>query len=197
MTAVDPLLGRFMQQHIQQHGHCPIKPRPVPSLFTPLARSIVYQQLSGKAAGTIYGRFRDLFNNRRPTATALLRLTYEQLRAAGLSHNKTLALQDLAEKIVRRQLPAAARVHSIKDDQLIEQLTQVRGIGVWTVQMFLMFWLGRMDILPVADLGIQKGLQILDGLEALPAPDELSERGACWGPYRSVASWYLWRCTEV
>lgn len=197
LTAVDPLLGRFIQQHQQQHGPCPIRQYKVPSLFTPLARSIVYQQLSGKAAGTIYGRFRDLFNRRQPTATALLKLDYQTLRGAGLSNNKVLAVQDLAEKIVRRQLPAAARVHLVGDQELIDQLTQVRGIGVWTVQMFLMSWLARMDVLPVADLGIQKGLQKLDDLSALPSVDELAERGECWKPYRTVASWYLWRRADI
>ncbi len=197
MAAADPLLGQFIGQHIQQHGPCPIRPYSVRSLFTPLSRSIAYQQLSGKAAGTIYGRFRDLFNHRRPTATALLKMDYQQLRDAGLSNNKTLALQDLADKIVRRQLPAANRVHQLPDQELIEQLTEVRGIGVWTVQMFLMFWLARLDILPTADLGIQKGLQLLDVLDDLPTPDELGQRGECWGPYRTVASWYLWRRTEV
>ncbi len=196
LAAADPLLGKFITRHIDEFGPCPIRQYRVRSLFSPLSRSIVYQQLSGKAAGTIYGRFRDLFNNRNPTATALLKLSYQQLRDAGLSNNKTLALQDLAEKVVRRQLPAAARVHQYSDDELIEQLVQVRGIGVWTVQMFLMSWLGRMDILPTADLGIQKGLQLLDQLDSLPTPEQLDVRGACWAPYRTIASWYLWRRTE-
>jgi len=197
LTAVDPLLGQFIQQHIKQNGPCPIRPYRVRSLFTPLSRSIVYQQLSGKAAGTIYGRFRDLFNNRTATATALLKLDYDQLRGAGLSNNKTLALQDLADKIVRRQLPAASRVQQLPDEQLIQQLTQVRGIGVWTVQMFLMFTLGRLDILPTADLGVQKGLQQLDQLDSLPTADQLGERGQCWAPYRTVASWYMWRLADT
>ncbi len=197
LTAADPLLGLFIEQYNQQNGPCPIRPYKVRSLFTPLSRSIVYQQLSGKAAGTIYGRFRDLFNHRRPTATALLKLEYQTLRDAGLSNNKVLAVQDLAEKIVRRQLPAASRVHQLPNDELIEQLTQVRGIGVWTVQMFLMFWLARMDVLPVADLGIQKGLQKLDDLSALPTVEQLAERGECWQPYRTVASWYLWRRADI
>lgn len=197
MTAADVLLGEFIREHQQQHGPCPIRPYTVRTLFTPLSRSIVYQQLSGKAAGTIYGRFRDLFNNRRPTATALLKLSYQQLRDAGLSNNKALALQDLADKIVHRRMPAASRVHQISDQELIEQLTEVRGIGVWTVQMFMMSWLGRLDILPATDLGIQKGTQMLDGLNELPTADQVLARGECWGPYRTVASWYLWRRADI
>lgn len=197
LTAADPLLGLFIEQYTQKNGRCPIRPYKVRSLFTPLSRSIVYQQLSGKAAGTIHGRFRDLFNRRQPTATALLKLDYQTLRGAGLSNNKVLAVQDLAEKIVRRQLPAASRVHQLSNDELIDALTQVRGIGVWTVQMFLMFWLARMDVLPVADLGVQKGLQKLDDLSDLPSAEQLAERGECWQPYRTVASWYLWRRADI
>ena len=197
LTAVDPVLGKFITQHRNKHGDCPIRPIQVRSLFVPLSRSIIYQQLSGKAAGTIYGRFRDLFPQRRPSATRTLSLSYEVLRGAGLSNNKTLAVQDLAQKVVSRQLPAANRITTLDDATLIESITQVRGIGVWTVQMFLMSSLARPNILPVADLGIQKGLQQLYQLEVLPTPEVVAEIGKKWSPWASLAAWYLWRRTEL
>lgn len=197
LTAADPLLGQFIAEHIKQNGPCPIRPYVVRSIFTPLSRSIVYQQLSGKAAGTIYGRFRDLFKHRNPTATALLTFDYDRLRGVGLSHNKTLSVQDLAEKVVHRQLPAAHRMNQMDSQTLIDELTTVRGIGVWTVQMFLMSWLARPDVLPIADLGIQKGLQQLYQLDSLPTPDQVTAHGRKWQPWSTVASWYLWRRTEL
>lgn len=197
LTAADALLGEFIAQHQVQHGICPIRPVQVRSLFIPLARSIVYQQLSGKAAGTIHGRFRDLFPNRRPSARQLLTFSYDQLRSVGLSNNKTLAVQDLAQKIVSRQLPPASQLATLRDDVLIEQITQVRGIGVWTVQMFLMSSLGRPDVLPVADLGVQKGLQLLYSLDTLPLPEQVAELGRKWSPWSSLAAWYCWRRTEL
>ena len=192
LAAADPALGAW----IEACGGCALRARRVDSLFPPLARAIVYQQLSGRAAGTIHGRFRELFPRRRPSASALLRLEHRQLRDAGLSDNKARALYDLAQRVRARRLPPAERLHEFDDDALVERLTEVRGIGEWTVQMLMIFDLGRPDVLPVADLGIRKGMQRLDGLAALPDAEWMRQRAQTWRPWRSVASWYLWRLAE-
>jgi 3-methyladenine DNA glycosylase/8-oxoguanine DNA glycosylase len=197
LAETDPRLHRYIEAHRARHGDCPLAPRPVRSLFPPLARSIVYQQLSGAAAGTIHGRFLDLFPGRRPSAARLLALDDGALRAVGLSAAKVRALRDLAEHVRSRALPAAAQLAAHDDAALIERLTRVRGIGPWTVQMFLMFWLARPDVLPVDDLGIRKGLMLIDGLDALPSAAEVEARGAVWRPWATLASWYLWRRTET
>jgi len=197
LTAADPLLGQFIQRHQRECGRCDLSPRRVRSLFQPLSRSIIYQQLSGRAAGTIHDRFLQLFPRRQASATRLLALEYDQLRSVGLSHNKVLALQDLSEKIRGRQLPSVSQLTQMHDQQLIDALVHVRGIGVWTVQMFLMFWLHRADVLPVDDLGIRKGLMLLDDMPQLPTPKQVAERGHCWQPWRTLAGWYLWRRTEM
>jgi 3-methyladenine DNA glycosylase/8-oxoguanine DNA glycosylase len=197
LAAVDPALGEFIAQHVIEHGQCDLQPRRVASLFHPLSRSIIYQQLSGRAAGTIHDRFLDLFPRRRTSAKRLLAQPYDDLRAAGLSHNKVLALQDLSRRIQSRQLPSVTQLPELHDQQIIDELVQVRGIGVWTVQMFLMFWLHRADVLPVDDLGIRKGLMLLDNMPQIPTPKQVAERGLCWRPWSTLASWYLWRRTEL
>lgn len=197
LAAADPALGAFITRHVQANGPCTLQPQRVTSLFHPLSRSIIYQQLSGRAAGTIHQRFLHLFPQRRASAARLLALPYDALRAVGLSHNKVLALQDLASKIRSRQLPPVAQLSTLHDQQLIDALVQVRGIGVWTVQMFLMFSLCRADVLPVDDLGIRKGLMLLDDMAQLPTPKQVAERGRCWQPWSTMASWYLWRRTEM
>jgi len=193
LAAADPALGAW----IERCGGCALRPRRVDSLFAPLARAIVYQQLSGRAAATIHRRFCRLFPRARPTASGLLRLERRQLREAGLSDNKTRALYDLAERVRARRLPAAGRLHEIDDGELVARLTEVRGIGVWTVQMLMIFDLGRPDVLPLADLGIRKGMRRLDGLAELPGAEWMTQRAQSWRPWRSVASWYLWRLAEA
>ncbi len=166
------------------------------SHFESLARAIVYQQLSGKAAATIFGRACRLTpGSRFPRPAEWLRLSEEDMRACGVSSAKARALADLAERASdgRLGLQAAAR---LDDAVLIERLVEVRGIGVWSAQMFLMFKLGRLDVLPVGDLGIQEGLRLLDGLAERPTPAQVEARGAVWRPLASVAAWYLWRKTD-
>lgn len=164
--------------------------------FHALARSIVYQQLAGKAAATIHGRCCALTPGPRfPSPDDVASLSDEALRGAGLSANKLRALRDLAE----RSLDGRLRLASLgrrRDEEIIEELVEVRGIGRWTAQMFLMFRLGRLDVLAPDDLGLQEGLRRLDGLDARPGPKELAARGEVWAPVRSVASWVLWRLTE-
>lgn len=162
-----------------------------------LARSILYQQLSGKAAATITGRVEALMPGRgKISARGLLAVDDPALRGAGVSRQKIAALRDLALKGSDGTVPGMAKLSRMHNDDIIEHLTAVRGIGRWTVEMMLMFRLGRPDVLPAHDLGIQKGMQIVDQLDALPKPKVLAELGARWAPYRTLASMYLWRIVE-
>lgn len=162
-----------------------------------LARAILYQQLSGKAAETIVGRVEAAIGSDRLHADTLARLDDAGLRACGVSGNKTLALRDLGARELRGEIPALRKMATMHHDAIVAALVPVRGIGRWTVEMMLMFRLGRPDVLPVDDLGIRKGAQVLDRLDALPTPGELLARGERWGPYRTWASLYLWRIADV
>lgn len=162
-----------------------------------LARSILYQQLSGKAAATIVGRVEVAAGSRKLTHAALAAIDDATLRACGVSGNKALALRDLSARAASGEVPAQAELARLHHDEIIERLTAVRGIGRWTVEMLLMFRLGRPDILPVDDLGVRKGAQLLDKLEEMPKPKELALRGEDWGPYRTLAGLYLWRIADA
>ena len=178
----------------------PRKPARLGSAQTPFAtllRSIVYQQLSGKAAGSIHRRLLALFPRGRPSARALLALSEAELRAVGLSRSKVLSVHDLAEKAVARQLPSRRALDAMDDEAIIERLTGIRGVGRWTAEMLLIFTLGRPDVLPVTDLGVRRGFMVCQGNGELPEPAELLEHGETWRPWRSVASWYLWRASEL
>src|SRR6476659_10031166 len=164
--------------------------------FDAVCRSIVFQQLSGKAAGTIHGRFQDLYGGRTPLPAELVDTSDEKLRGIGLSRQKSAYLKDLAARVVAGDLPVDT-LHELTDDEIITALTQVKGIGRWTAQMFLMFRLGRPDVLPDLDLGIQKGIQRAYKLRKLPSPERVKKIGAKWAPYRTVASWYLWRLVDT
>ena len=172
--------------------------RPV-SLFHALGRAIVYQQLSGKAAGTIFGRVCDLYPGKARgfTPGRLLATADGKLRSAGLSRNKLLSLQDLARRIESGDLPGLARLRHLDDEAVIDRLTGVRGIGRWTAEMFLMSRLGRLDVLAVDDLGLRQGHAIVVGRGRETSRDRLLRYGERWRPYRSVASWYLWRAVEM
>lgn len=184
---------------IEAAGPLPLLRDPGFSPFGALAEAIVYQQLTGKAAATIHARVRALFPQPHlgPTPRQILRCSEARLRGAGLSHNKFLALRDLAAKALDGELPERAEIERLDDETIIERLTGVRGIGRWTVEMLLIFQLGRPDVLPVGDLGIRKGYARLFGHETLPAESELREHGARWAPFRSAASWYLWQAADV
>ena len=162
-----------------------------------LARAILYQQLAGKAAATIVGRVEAAVGTTKLHAAALDRIDDAALRACGVSGNKTLALRDLAAHENRGEIPTLRQMSTMSDEAIVEALTAVRGIGRWTVQMMLMFRLGRADQLPVDDLGVRKGVQVIDRLEDMPRPKELAERGERWGPYRTYASLYLWRIADL
>lgn len=161
-----------------------------------LARAILYQQLSGKAAATIVGRVETAIGSDRFHCDTLGRCDDAAIRACGVSGNKLLALRDLAAREERDEIPSLRRMATMDNEAIIAALTPVRGIGRWTVEMMLMFRLGRPDVLPVDDLGIRKGAQAVDRLEAMPTPKQLAERGERWGPYRSYASFYLWRIAD-
>ncbi len=163
-----------------------------------LARAILYQQLSGKAAATIVGRIEKLMPRAgKITAKGIDAASDEALRAAGASRNKIAALRDLAAKSREGIVPTPAQLARMPDQDLIDHLTQVRGIGRWTVEMLLMFRLGRPDVLPVHDLGIRKGAQIVHRFDDLPAPLALQEFGERWVPFRTLASFYLWKIVEA
>jgi methylated-DNA-[protein]-cysteine S-methyltransferase len=195
LRAADPALARL----IGAVGPFAMELKRTPSIFAALAEAIVYQQLSGKAAATIYGRVCALFPRAQdgPRAAQILRAPDEKLRAAGLSRPKLLALRDLARREIAGEIPTLAEARQMDDEALVERLTAVRGIGRWTVEMLLMFRLGRADVLPLDDYGIRKGCAIALRKRALPERADLARRGARWAPYRTVASWYLWRAVEL
>jgi 3-methyladenine DNA glycosylase/8-oxoguanine DNA glycosylase len=194
LVSVDPHLGAL----IDRVGPFRMRPEPTQSLFTALLRSIVYQQLSGKAAATILGRVNALFAPRGyPTAGEILEISPERLRAAGLSTAKTAAVRDLAARTLDGTVPSLARIRRMEDEEIVERLTVVRGIGRWTAEMLLIFRLGRPDVLPLSDLGVRKGFGRTFRTRKLPAPATMVRRGERWRPYRSVASWYLWRALEL
>ena len=169
--------------------------RPAPSVFAALAEAIVYQQLNGKAASAIFARVCALFPSGVPTPEAMLRAPDEQLRSAGLARAKLLSLRDLAQRAADGRLLALAEIKGMPDETILERLSEVRGIGRWTAEMLLMFRLGRPDVLPADDYGVRKGFAIAYERE-LPSPKELAAYGERWKPYRTVASWYLWRVVE-
>ena len=192
LRGADPALGRL----IDSVGPFAMQRQAASSTFAALAEAITYQQLNGRAASAIFGRVRALLPEF--TAAAFLALTDEQLRGAGLSQAKVLSLRDLALKSAQGEVPTLEEAAGLSDEEIIERLSHVRGIGRWTAQMFLMFRLGRPDVLPADDYGIRRGFSIAFGLAALPSPKELLAYGERWAPYRSTASWYLWRAaTEV
>ncbi|MEM7152875.1 MAG: DNA-3-methyladenine glycosylase [Myxococcota bacterium] len=182
---------------IDEVGRCRMRVGEADSHLESLARAIVYQQLSGKAAATIYGRFRALYSGDLfPSAQQIRRTHYTKLRKAGLSRQKQAALRDLCRHVVEGRLPLDD-VEELDDEALIERLTAVRGIGRWSAQMFMMFQLGRLDQWPVDDLGVRKGVALLMGTEQLPGKREMEAWGERCRPYRSVASWYLWRSLDI
>src|SRR6266699_5297141 len=192
LRKVDPVLGQVIDRVGVYKGW----PASNGTHFDAVARSIVFQQLSGKAAGTIHGRFQGLFGGRTPLPAELATTSDEQLRAIGLSRQKSAYLKDLGARVTSGELPIET-LHELTDEEIITALTQVKGIGRWTAQMFLMFRLGRLDVLPDLDLGIQKGIQRAYRMRKLPTPRKVLQTGAKWAPYRSVGSWYMWRVLEL
>jgi DNA-3-methyladenine glycosylase II len=167
------------------------------SPYEVLLESIVYQSISGKAAATIFARIVALGENgRAPTPQAMLKIPSRKLRKAGLSGAKVLAMKDLAKKAIEGVVPTHDEALKLTDEEIVERLVSVRGIGAWTVEMFLIFRLGRPDVLPIHDLGVKKGWSVAYGKKHMPKPQELLRFGERWRPYRTVASWYMWRAFE-
>ena len=167
------------------------------SPYEALLKSIAYQSISGKAAATIFGRITALgTGGRPPTPARLLAIRKPVLRKAGLSGAKILAMKDLARKTLSGIVPTLEQAQQMSDDELVERLTSVRGIGAWSVEMFLIFRLGRPDVLPIHDLGVRKGWCVAYGKKHMPKPKELLAFGERWRPYRTIASWYMWRAFE-
>lgn len=170
------------------------------SQFTPfqeLLRSIVYQQLSGKAAASIFGRLRALYAKKGyPSAKNIMDTSEADLRSCGLSRTKVKSVKDLAHKTNARQLPSVRKIQTLTDEELIENFTAVFGVGQWTVEMLMIFNLERPDVLPASDLGIRRGFMVTYGLDEMPQPEEILRFGERWKPYRTMASWYLWRAAD-
>lgn len=192
LAKADPVLGR----HMEKVGAYRLKVDGVSSLYEALAEAIVYQQLTGKAAATIFSRVKALGGGALPAPAALAALPDEALRGAGLSRAKAAALRDLAAHAGDGRLPDLEEAHALDDIALVERLVAVRGIGPWTVEMLLIFRLGRTDVLPATDYGVRKGFQKVFRTRELPTPKQVLARGERWRPHRTMAAWYLWRALD-
>jgi DNA-3-methyladenine glycosylase II len=194
LSKADPRLAELI------HRAAPfrINPHDFETPYESLLRAIVYQSISGKAARTIFGRVKKLAaNGRCPSPEEILRLRKPALRRIGLSAAKAEAVKDLARKTVAGVVPTLEQALEMSDRELVERLVSVRGVGVWTVEMFLIFRLGRPDVLPIHDYGVLKGFALSYGKKRIPTPRELAKYGERWRPYRTVASWYMWRAVEL
>jgi DNA-3-methyladenine glycosylase II len=187
-----------MKALIRRVGPCALEVEAARSPFQSLVSAVAHQQLNGKAAATILGRFQKLFpGGRFPSAKSLSKVTDEQLRGVGFSRAKAAAIRDIAEKSLSGVVPGSKAIALLSDEEIIARLTQVRGVGRWTVEMLLIFTLGRPDVWPVDDYGVRTGYKIAYGLPELPSPKELLALGERFSPHRSVAAWYLWRATDT
>ena len=183
---------------VRAAGPCDIRPQRGRSPYQSLISSIAHQQLTGRAAATILGRFFALYGEGRyPEPEELLATPDESLRAVGFSRAKAAALRDLASRTLDGTVPPRATLARLPDEEIIERLTAVRGVGRWTVEMFLIFTLGRPDVLPVDDYGVRSGFRIAYRKREIPAPKRLAAFGERWAPYRSTAAWYLWRAVDL
>jgi len=193
LSRVDPVMRRL----IEEVGPFSLKPKVRRSPFESLARAIAYQQLHDKAAESILKRFIALFPGRRfPCPDALLAMNIGVIRKAGFSRPKTMALRDLAAKTLDGTVPTGRVINGLDDEAIIERLTEVRGIGRWTVEMLLIFQLGRPDVLPVDDFGVRNGFRIAYRRRSVPTAKQVLQYGERWRPYRTAASWYLWRAAD-
>lgn len=193
LAAVDPQLAEL----IDRAGPFSMQVRRMHSPFEALARNIIYQQLHSNAAAAIHQRVLDLFGGKRLRPQDVLAASEEQLRGAGLSKAKLASLRDLSSRVLDGTVPTLSRLNRMADEEIIERLTIVRGIGRWTVEMLLMSKLGRPDVLPVDDYGVRKGFALTYGLEEMPSRKQLQEHGERWRPFRSVASWYMWQAVNL
>ena len=183
---------------IRRAGPCRLKPKKRRSPFQALVQSVAYQQLHGTAAAAILGRVKALYPGRTfPRPEDLLATPDEDLRRAGLSRAKVEAIKDIAAKTLEGIVPGSREITRMSNEEIIERLTAVRGVGPWTIEMLLIFTLGRPDVLPVTDYGVRRGFALTYGWKELPRPKELLEFGERWRPHRSTAAWYFWRAAEL
>lgn len=193
LTDADKVLGSL----IKKIGPCLWKPRRHRSPFETLVHSVTHQQLNGTAAATIFGRLKALYPGRRfPSPQDLFDTPDEHLRSAGLSRAKVAAIKDIAAKTIEGVVPTSRAIARLDDAAIVSRLTAIRGVGTWTVEMLLIFKLGRTDVLPTTDYGVRKGFALVYGRSDLPTPAELMAHGEIWRPYRSFAAWYLWRALD-
>jgi len=193
LAKCDPVMRRL----IRKHGPCGLEPETRRSPFQSLAQAIAHQQLNGTAANTILKRFIKLFPGRRfPRAEDLASVKDDAIRGAGFSRAKVAALRDLAAKTLDGTVPSSRVITKLADAEIIARLIEVRGVGQWTVEMLLIFQLGRPDVLPIHDFGVRSGFRHAYGLGDLPKPKDLLAHGECWRPYRTTAAWYLWRAAD-
>lgn len=191
---VDPVLGAL----IAEVGPCTLRPDRARPPFEALVRAVAHQQLNGKAANTILTRFRTLFPSRRfPSPEQVDAIEAEKMVGVGFSRAKAAYVKGIARATLDGLVPDRREIERMNDEEIITRLTQIKGIGPWSVQMFLMFGLGRPDVLPVNDYGIQQGFAITYKKRKLPKPDQIQKQGERWKPYRTTASWYLWRAVDL
>jgi 3-methyladenine DNA glycosylase/8-oxoguanine DNA glycosylase len=194
LSLADQILGRL----IQRVGPCQLKIRSRRSPFEALVQAVTHQQLNGTAAQTILRRVLALFPGTAfPSPQQLLAMPDERLRAAGLSRAKTASLKDIAAQTIAGVIPDSRSIKRMTEAEILERLTTVRGVGPWTVEMLLIFTLGRRDVLPATDYGVRKGFALTYGWKDLPSPKELLEHGEKWRPHRSTAAWYFWRALDL
>jgi DNA-3-methyladenine glycosylase II len=194
LSTVDPVMARL----IRELGKCELKPETRRSPFQSLVQAVAHQQLNGTAANTILTRFRKLFPGRAfPRPEDLAGVTDEQIRACGFSYAKIKAIRDIAEKTLSGVVPTSRAIVKLTDDEIITRLTEVRGVGRWTVEMLLIFQLGREDVLPVDDFGVRMGFQKAYKKRAMPKPKQLLAFGKRWRPHATTAAWFLWRAADA
>jgi DNA-3-methyladenine glycosylase II len=190
----DPVLRRL----IREHGKCALAPEMRRSPFQSLVQAVAHQQLNGTAANTILTRFKKLFPGRKfPRPEDLAKVTDAQIRAAGFSFAKIKAIRDIAEKASSGVIPTSRQIVKLSDDEIVARLTEVRGVGRWTVEMLLIFQLGRLDVLPVDDFGVRTGFRVAYKKRGMPKPKELLAFGEKWRPHRTTAAWFLWRAADA
>ena len=193
LSQSDKVLARL----IRRVGPCRLEARRSASPFQALVQAVAHQQLNGTAAKTILKRVIAIYPGRKfPAPEDLLATPDERLRGAGLSRAKTAALKDIAAKTLEGIVPSSRAIARMSNEEILERLTAIRGVGPWTVEMLLIFTLGRLDVLPATDYGVRKGFALTYRRKELPAPSEVLEHGERWRPYRTIASWYLWRALD-
>jgi DNA-3-methyladenine glycosylase II len=193
LSAADPDLAAL----VARIGPCGLRVQAAREPYEALLHAIAHQQLHGRAAEAILGRLAALAGGALPDPAALLALSFDSLRACGFSGSKIVAIQGLAQARLEGRVPSRREAESLSDADLIARLVSLRGVGRWTVEMLLIFSLGRMDVMPVDDFGVREGWRLLKGLDAQPRPKDLAVIAAAWSPYRSAAAWYLWRAADA